>query len=285
VIPTFVIGLREGVEAALIVGIIAAFLRHQGRRDVLRWVWAGVALAVGLCLLVGLGLELLSRQLPYKQQEGLETVIALVAVVAVTWMIVWMRRHARHLKGDLEHGVTAALAEGSVIALVGMAFFAVIREGFESAVFLLAAFDASTDPVAAGGGAVLGFVVAALLGWGIYRGGVRFDLVRFFRVTGVILVLVAAGLLASAAHSGWEAGWVTSLQGQALDLTWLVEPGSVRSALLTGMLGLQPRPTELEVLVYLSFALPMLFYVLWPGRWPKLRPRRAATPSRIEQAA
>ena len=201
-IPTFVIGLREGIEAALIVGIVAAFLRQEGRRDVLRWVWAGVALAAVLCVLVGIGLELLSRELPYRQQEGLETVVALVAVVAVTWMIVWMRRNGRRLRGDLERGVSAALARGSVVALVAMAFFAVIREGFESAVFLLAAFDASSSPVAAGGGALLGFAVAILLGWGIYRGGVRIDLVRFFRVTGVVLVLVAAGLLASAAALG-----------------------------------------------------------------------------------
>jgi high-affinity iron transporter len=283
VIPTFVIGLREGVEAALIVGIIAAFLRSEGRRDVLRWVWTGVALACLLCLAVGVGLEVLSRELPYRQQEGLETVIALIAVVAVTWMIVWMRRNARRLRGDLEQGVSTALAEGSVIAIVAMAFFAVFREGFESAVFLLAAFDASTDPVAASGGALLGFAVAALLGWGIYRGGVKIDLARFFRVTGVVLVLVAAGLLASAAHTAWEAGWVTSLQGQALDLTWLVEPGSVRSALLTGMLGLQPRPTELEVIAYVVFAVPMLAFVLWPGR-PRRRPERSRA-STVESVA
>jgi high-affinity iron transporter len=285
VIPTFVIGLREGVEAALIVGIIAAFLRSEGRRDVLRWVWTGVALACALCLSVGIGLEVLSRELPYRQQEGLETIVALVAVVAVTWMIVWMRRHARRLRGDLERGVTTALAEGSVIALVAMAFFAVLREGFESAVFLLAAFDASTDPVAAGGGAVLGFVVAGLLGWGIYRGGVKFDLARFFRITGIILVLVAAGLVASAMHTAHEAGWIASLQGQALDLTWLVEPGSIRSALLTGMLGLQPRPTELEAIAYVAFAVPMLLFVLWPGRRPQVRPERASSSSRVEQVA
>src|SRR5262245_54401821 len=139
-IPTFVIGLREGLEAALIVGIVAAFLRQQGRRDALRWVWAGVALAAALCLAVGIVLDMLSRQLPYRQQEGLEAVIALVAVAVVTWMIVWMRRHARTLRTDLEHGIGSALAQGSVIALVAMAFFAVVREGFESAVFLLAAF-------------------------------------------------------------------------------------------------------------------------------------------------
>jgi high-affinity iron transporter len=282
-IPTFVIGLREGVEAALIVGIVAAFLRQEGRRDALRWVWLGVGLAVGLCAAVGVGLELLSRELPYRQQEGLETVVALIAVAAVTWMVVWMRRNARGLRRQLEHGATSALAEGSMLALVAMAFFAVIREGFESAVFLLAAFDASSDPVAAGGGAALGFVTAAAIGWGIYRGGVRIDIARFFRLTGVVLVLVAAGLVASAAHTGHEAGWVNAFQTQAFDLTWLVEPGTVRSALLTGMLGLQPRPAVIEVAVYLLFAVPMLAYVLWPRRL-RLRMRRELNPS-LEQAA
>ncbi len=272
-IPTFVIGLREGVEAALIVGIVAAFLRSEGRRDALRWVWLGVALAVALCLAVGVGLDVLSRELPYRQQEGLETVIALVAVAVVTWMIVWMRRNARRLRSNLEEGVGAALVRGSVAALVAMAFFAVLREGFESAVFLLAAFDASTNRNAALGGALLGFAVAAVLGWAIYRGGVRIPLDRFFRVTGVVLVLVAAGLMASAAHSAHEAGWVTFMQGQAVDLTWLVAPGSIRSALLTGMLGLQPRPTEIEVLVYLLFLVPVLTYVLWPARRRVVRER------------
>jgi high-affinity iron transporter len=145
-----------------------------------------------------------------------------------------------------------------------MAFFAVIREGFETAVFLLAAFDATTSPIAAGTGALLGVLLAAALGYGIYRGGVRIDLARFFRVTGVVLVLVAAGLVASALHTAHEAGWLNGLQAQALDLRWLVDPGSVRSALLTGMLGLQPQPTVGEVGGYLLYAVPMLLFVLWP---------------------
>jgi high-affinity iron transporter len=285
VIPTFVIGLREGVEAALIVGIVAAFLRGEGRRDALRWVWVGVALATALCLAVGVGLDVLSRELPYREQEALETIVALVAVAVVTWMIVWMRRHARRLRGDLEQGVGAALARGSVVALVAMAFFAVLREGFESAVFLLAAFDASTSRGAALGGALLGFAVAAGLGWGIYRGGIRIDLARFFRITGIVLVLVAAGLVASAAHSAHEAGWVGVLQGQAVDLTWLVAPGSIRSALLTGMLGLQPRPTTMEVVAYVAVALPLLAYVLWPARGGALLRRVPVRRRAFEPAA
>jgi high-affinity iron transporter len=268
VLPTFVIGLREGLEAALIVGIIAAFLRHE-RPQAMRWMWAGVALAAGLCLAAGIGLHLVNEHLPQKEQEGLETVIALLAVGAVTYMIVWMKHNARELRGSLEQHALAALARGSVAALVGMAFFAVIREGLETAVFLLAAFDAATSPLAAGGGALLGVVVACALGYGIYRGGIRINLARFFRVTGVVLVLVAAGLVASALHTAHEAGWLNSFQERAIDLRWLVDPGSVQSALLTGMLGIQPQPVVAEVTGYLLYAVPMLVYVL--GRTPRRR--------------
>ena len=279
-LPTFVIGLREGLEAALIVGIVAAFLRQQGRRDALRWAWAGVALAVAISIGVGVGLRLLSEQLPYRQQEGLETVVGFLAVGVVTFMIFWMRKHARGLRRELERSAGAAIATGSVLALVGMAFFAVIREGLETAVFLVAAFDASTKPVATGSGAVLGILLAALLGWGIYRGGVKIDLARFFRLTSVVLVLVAAGLVASALHTAHEAAWLNTLQAQALDLEWLVEPGSVRSALLTGMVGLQPRPVVAELAGYLLYAIPMLFVVLWPGGRRRLHP---ATPPAVGQ--
>jgi high-affinity iron transporter len=282
VLPTFVIGLREGLEAALIVGIVAAFMRQEGRRDALRWVWAGVAIAVAICTAVGVGLKLVSEQLPYRQQEGLETVVALVAVGMVTFMIFWMRKHARGLKRELEGSARSALAEGSVLALVAMAFFAVIREGFETAVFLLAAFDASTRPLAAGGGALLGVIAATALGWGIYRGGVKINLARFFRVTSVVLVLVAAGLVASAIHTAHEAAWLNSFQTQVLDLEWLVEPGSVRSALLTGMLGLQPRPVTAEVFGYLLYAIPMLLVVLWP-RGLRLPFRRQAEAPAVGQ--
>ncbi|HSS73038.1 MAG TPA: iron uptake transporter permease EfeU [Gaiellaceae bacterium] len=278
-LPTFVIGLREGVEAALIVGIIAAFLRQENRRDALRWMWSGVGIAAALCVAGGVALELFSRSLPQREQEQLETVIGAVAVAAVTFMIVWMRRNARGLRRKLEGRTAGALAQGSVIALIGMAFFAVIREGFETSVFLLAAFDSSTSPAAAGGGAFLGVLTAVAIGYAIARGSVRIDLARFFRITGIVLVLVAAGLVASALHTAHEAGWLNSLQGQALDLRWLVAPGSVRSSLLTGILGFQPRPVSAEVVGYLLYAVPVALYVLWPQG---LRLRRV---SRREPAA
>jgi high-affinity iron transporter len=274
-IPTFVITLREGVEAALIVGIIAAFLVKEGRRDALRQMWLGIAIAVALCLGVAVALEIASQELPQKQQEGLETVIGLIAVGAVTYMIVWMRRNARGIKATLEGEAASALAAGSTMALVAMAFLAVLREGLETSVFLLAAFQNSTDTTAAGAGAVLGLVGALAIGFGLYRGGVRINLSRFFRITGLVLVFVAAGLLASAAHTAHEAGWINSLQGQAIDLSWLVKPGTVTGSLLTGMLGLQPHPVTIEAIVYAAYAVPMVLYVLWPDR---LRGRGAVRP-------
>ena len=202
VLPTFVIGLREGLEAALIVGIVAAFLTQRGRRDALRWMWLGVILAVSLCAAVAVGLRIAEENLPQKEQEQLETVIAFIAVGMITWMIVWMRRHSADLKGDLQQRAEVALLGGSVIGLVVMAFLAVLREGIETAVFMLAAFQQSTDPGLTGTGAVLGVAVAMVLGYLIYRGGVKLNLSKVFRITGVVLVLVAAGLLSFAAAHG-----------------------------------------------------------------------------------
>jgi high-affinity iron transporter len=282
-IPTFVITLREGVEASLIVGIIAAFLVKEGRRDALRQMWLGVGIAIVLCTAVAVILRVVGEELPQKEQEGLETIVGLIAVAAVTYMIVWMRRHARGIKAELEGEAASALATGSTMALVGMAFLAVLREGFETTVFLLAAFQDSTDTTAAGAGAILGLAAAIAIGLGLYRGGVRINLSRFFRVTGLVLVFVAAGLLATAAHTAHEAGWINGLQTEAFDLSWLVQPGTVSGSLLTGMLGLQPQPTVIEAFVYLAYAVPMALYVIWPYRLrPRARaPKRSAAPAEI----
>ena len=280
-LPTFVIGLREGVEAALIVGIIAAFLSQRDERKAMRSMWIGVAAAIAICAAVAVVLSVIGENLPFKQREIMEGVLALIAVAGVTYMVVWMRRHSRELKGHLETSVAGALVVGSTLALVGMAFFAVIREGMETAIFMLAAFQNSTNPAATGFGAVLGVLVAVGLGYAIYRGGIRINLSRFFRVTGFVLVLVAAGLLASAVHSLAEAGVISQLQDAAFNLSWLVAPGSVRAALLTGMLGLQPVPTTAEVLVWLGYAIPMGVYVLWPPRPRSAQPEPKTAPSAV----
>ncbi|MBE7189032.1 iron uptake transporter permease EfeU, partial [Jatrophihabitans endophyticus] len=269
-LPTFVIGLREGLEAALIVGIIAAFLRKQGRRDLLRWVMAGVAVAITLCAAAGVALEVYSRNLPQAQQEGLETVIGALAVCMVTYMVVWMRRNSRNLKGQLE-GLAADAMNGrsnAARAMVLMAFLAVIREGLETVVFLLAAFNESSSSSSAGVGVVLGIALAVALGYGIYRGGVRINLSKFFRATGLVLVLVAAGIVVNALHTAHEAGWLQVGQGSTVDLSWLVAPGSVQASLLTGMLGIQPNPVVIEVIGWLVYLIPVGLYVAWPPGRP-----------------
>jgi high-affinity iron transporter len=257
--------LREGLEAALIVGIVAAFLAQRGRTDALRLVWLGIALAIGACIVFAVALQVFSSNLPQQQQEAFETVISIVAVVMVTYMIVWMRRHSRGLKHDLEEAASTALATGTAWALVLMAVLAVLREGFETSVFLLAAFNASGSPLAAGFGALIGIVVAAFIGWGMFHGGRRINLARFFRVTGVVLVFVAAGLVATAIHTAHEAGWISFGQTQVADFSWFMPNGSIVSALLTGVLGIQPTPVAIEFVGWLLYLVPMLLIVLWPA--------------------
>jgi high-affinity iron transporter len=268
----FVIGLREGVEAALIVGIIATFLRQQGRFDALRWMWIGVALAVVLCAAVAVVLEIVDELLPQRQQETFEAIVGVIAVAAVSYMIVFMRRHARALGGDLRESAAGALAAGSAVSLVVMAFLAVMREGLETAMFLLAAVQASigVSPLSAGLGAVCGVLVAVAIGWGIYSGGMRINLQRFFRITSVLLVIIAAGLLAGAVHHANEAAVFTAGHQQALDLSAIVVPrsDSITTGLITGLLGIYPYPSVAEVVAWLLYAIPMLAFVLWPQRRP-----------------
>ena len=283
-IPTLVIGLREGLEASLIVGIIASFLAKNGRRDALRQTWIGVTAAALVCLAVGIGLVTLSRELPQKAQEGLETVIGAFAVVMVTFMIVWMNKHARSMKKELEGAAASALARGSATALVAMAFLAVLREGFETSVFLVSILQNSSNSTAATAGAFIGIAIAVAIGYGIYKGGVKLNLARFFKVTGIVLVLVAAGLTMTVMHTAHEAGWINFGQGTAADLTWLVRPGTVVASLITGVLGIQPKPTVVEAVAWFLYAIPMLLFVTWP-RPSKPRPAAVEAPAATSSPA
>ena len=174
-IGTFLIGLREGLEATLIVSIVGAFLKRNGHST--RPMFVGVALAVLISVAVGVGLDLLSATLPQARQEMLETVIGAIAVVFVTSMIIWMNRNAARLKGALEHDAQQALNRGGALGLVGMAFLAVLKEGFETSVFLLAAAETSNGNrwFAVFGGA-LGIAASIGLGVGLYLGGLKLNL-------------------------------------------------------------------------------------------------------------
>jgi high-affinity iron transporter len=271
-LATLVIGLREGLEATLIVGIIAAFLRRN--RVPLAPMWTGVGLAVLLSIGVGFGLQAVEQALPQAQQEAMEAVIGVVAVVFVTGMIVWMRTHARTLGRELEASASAAVGRGTAWALAGMAFLAVLKEGFETSVFLLATFQASSDTGLAALGALVGIAAAVVVGYGIYTGGVRLDLGRFFTGTGVFLVFVAGGLVLTVLRRAHEAGWVVIGQQRTVDLGWLAPNGSVQGALVTGVLGIPPDPRVIEVLGWFLYVVPVLALSLWPRAW-KPSPTRA----------
>lgn len=262
-LATFVIGLREGLEAALIVGIIAAFLRRNGKS--LLSMWIGVTLAVLLSIAVGVGLHMLERELPQSKQEALETVIGVVAIFFVTGMIVWMNGHSRQMKYELEEEAASALRQGGAYSLAIMAFLAVLKEGFETSVFLLATFSAAESAKSAAIGAVLGVAVATVIGWGIYAGGVKLNLSKFFRVTGAFLILVAAGLVVAMLRTAHEAGWLNAGQQKTIDLSWLVKPGTVQSALITGVLGIPADPRLIEVIGWFAYLIPVALYVYWPG--------------------
>ncbi|MEM6108629.1 iron uptake transporter permease EfeU [Mycobacterium sp. 050272] len=277
---TFLIGLREGLEATLIVSIVAAFLKRNGQST--RPMFAGVALAVLISVAVGVGLDLFSATLPQAQQEMMETVINAIAVVFVTSMIIWMNRNSRRLKGELEREAQQALNRGGALALVAMAFLAVLKEGFETSVFLLAAAQTSHGNrwFAVLGGAV-GLGASIVLGVGLYFGGLKLNLGRFFRITGVFLVLIAAGLVLGALRTAHEAGWVTIGQQQVLDFSSWIPSQSVLGALLAGVFGIPTDPRLIEVLGWLLYAVPVLVVFLWPERL-------AATPrsrSRLQLAA
>lgn len=269
-IGTFLIGLREGLEAALIVSIVGAFLKRNGQST--RPMFAGVAVAVVLSVLVGVGLDLFATSLPQTRQEMMETVINTIAVVFVTSMIIWMNRNAAQLKGELEREAEQALNRGGALALVVMAFLAVLKEGFETSVFLLAAAATSHGNrwFAVLGGAA-GIAAAVALGVALYVGGLRLNLGRFFRVTGVFLVLIAAGLVLGALRTAHEAGWVSIGQQRLLDLPGLIPGNSVLGAVVTGVFGVPADPRLIEVLGWVLYAVPVLVVFLWPAR-------RAASP-------
>lgn len=272
-LATLVIGLREGLEAALIVGIIAAFLRKNGKSLVPMWL--GVALAVILSLVVGISLNLVEQALPQAAQEGMEAIIGVVAIFFVTGMIAWMNAHARDMKRRLEADAAEALGRTGTYALASMAFLAVLREGFETSVFLLATFSAAQSTLLAAAGAIIGLLIAVGIGWAIYAGGVKIHLGRFFRLTSGFLILVAAGLVITSLRTAHEAGWLNAGQQPVADLAWLVAPGSVQSALITGVLGIPADPRLIEAIGWLAYLVPVALFIYWPlSRRPG--PRAAA---------
>ena len=266
-LPAFVIGLREGLETVVIVGAITVFVRAQGHSHLLPRIWRAVAVAAAICIAVGFVLRLVEVSLPWRQQEQFETLVGLAALLTVTYMVVWMRRFPKDLHRDTSTTAAAALARGSGRALVVLAFFAVLREGFEIAVFVVATISLTGRSAwLATGGAFLGVVVALAIGVGVVRGTTHLDVARFFRVTAFILVLTAAGIAMTMVHTANAAGWITFGQTPQIDLSWLAPPGSVLSSFTTGVLGIQPYPALIEMVAWVAYFVPMMAVVLWPKR-------------------
>src|SRR5919202_1728740 len=274
-LANYLIGLREGLEAALVVGILVAYLDRTGNRHRLVPIWIGVGIAVALSLLAGAVLTFTSRSLSFKAQETFGGVASIVAVGFVTWMIFWMRRTARHLKGELQGKLDAALMMGPW-ALAAAALLAVGREGLETALFIWTAVKAtgsSTTPVT---GAFLGLVTAVVLGYLIYRRSIQLNLAKFFTYTGGALIVVAAGVLAYGFHDLQEAGILTfaGLDHVVFDATGVLPPSSWYGSLFKGLFSISAAPTRLELVAWLAYLVPVMALFLRPGL--RRRPATAA---------
>jgi high-affinity iron transporter len=253
-LANFLIGLREGLEAGLIVGILFAYLRKLDRRDLASRLWIGVAFAVLVSLATGAILTWGPYGLSFQAQEILGGVLSIVAVALVTWMIFWMASHARNLKGELQSRLDLAVA-GSGIGIVLVGVVSVLREGVETALFVWATV-ASTKAAAAGTiAALVGIVVAAGIAYLIYRGALHINLARFFTWTGGFLVVVAAGVLLYAIGDLQEAGVIPGIGQHAFSLAATIPSSSWYGTLLQGLFNFTPEPTWAQFLAWMAYIL------------------------------
>ena len=261
----YLIGLREGLEAALVVSILVAYLLKSGRADRLRPVWAGVAAAIGVSLAFGALLTFTSQRLTFEAQEAFGGTLSITAVAFVTWMIFWMRRTARSLSKELRQRVDSALAIGAG-ALALTAFLAVGREGLETSLFIWSAVQSTGEGLQPVVGATLGLLTAVVLGYLFYKGAVRINLSRFFTWTGAALIVVAAGVLAYGLHDLQEAGVLPGLDSLAFDISGAVPPDSWYGTLLRGTVNLTAETTRLQAFAWLAYVIPVTILFFRPAR-------------------
>jgi len=275
----FLVTLREGIEAALIVSIILAYLHQLGRWDRSFLVWWGTGLAAATSLAVGAVIFAAAGEFEGTGEQLFEGLVSLTAVGVLTWMIFWMRRQGSRIRSALRERVDSALLGGG-FALASLAFVVVLREGVETGLFLFAAVKATAR--GAGGawgqvaGAALGLAGALLLGYLIYRGGVRLDIRAFFKVTGGLILIVAAGLFAFAVHELQEAGVLPFLAGTAFDVSSILSDERGIGSVLRALIGYQADPTVLEVLAWVGYLVVTgALFFRPPGAAPVTRPVEA----------
>ena len=287
-VANYLIGLREGLEAALVVSILIAYLVKTGRTHLLRRIWGGVAIAVAVSLGFGAMLTWGPRGLTFEAQEAIGGTLSIVAVGFVTWMIFWMAKAARGLGSELRGAIDKA-ADGSRWSLVVVAMFAVGREGLETALFLWAATKAGTretvgavtptwEPLL---GAVLGLATAVVLGYLIYRGAIAVNLSTFFTWTGAFLIVVAAGVLSYGVHDLQEAGILPGLHDIAFDVSSTIDPNSWYGTVLKGVFNFSPVTTTLEAAAWLLYAVPAMTVFLLRQRRAKPRPQPVAPAAQV----
>ncbi len=275
----FLIGLREGLEAALIIAILVAYLVKLGQREALPRLWSGVALAVLLSVGLGAVLTYTGANLSDEAQENFAGVMSLAAVGLITWMIFWMAGHARSIKGHLQGEVDKALA-ASTWGIAIVAFIAVAREGLETALFLFAGAQSSGETgVGPLVGALLGLGVAVVIGLLLYKGALRLNLSALFTWTGALLVVIAAGVLRYGVHELQETGVLPGKDNYVLDLTGSVDPAGVLASLVRAFFNLVPAMTALEILawaLYIVIVMPLFFWVIRRNKRPVARAASAA---------
>ena len=265
--PTFLIGLREGLEASLVVGILVAYLVKSGNGHRLRPLWGGIAAAITLSLGFGALLQFTSAELSFKAQEAFGGFASLLAVAFVTWMVFWMRRTARFLKTELHGRLDAALTLGP-LALALTAFVAVGREGLETALFLWSAVQSTNETATPITGAVLGLATAVVLGYLLYKRAVTLNLKTFFTWTGAGLVVVAAGVLSYGVHDLQEAGILPGLNTLAFDVSTTIPPSSWYGTLLKGIFNFSPKTSVLEAVAWVAYVVPVLYLFFRPAPAP-----------------
>ncbi|MEA3501481.1 MAG: iron uptake transporter permease EfeU [Actinomycetota bacterium] len=254
----FLVMLREGVEAAIIVAILLAYLNRIGRRSESRWVWAGTVAAILVSLVAGVVLWNTVGGLEGDAEELVEGVIALVAAGLLTWMIFWMGQQAQNLKGHIHSQVDTAIAAGGATALATIAFVAVVREGIEASLFLISTTvgaEASSTQIVGG---LLGLTAALAIGVLFYAGSSRIDLRAFFRLTGVLIILFAAGLVSKGIHEFQELGLLPTLSEHVWDLRILDPSAGTAGRFLGSLFGWTPRPSLLMAIAYTMYLVPVL---------------------------
>jgi high-affinity iron transporter len=264
-LSTFIIALREGLEAALIVGILVAYIVRTDRRHFLKPLWTGVGAALAATFALGAFLSYTSAELTSRGEELFAGITSFIAVGLVTWMVFWMKRTARTLRNELHGKVDTALT-GGPISLALVAFFAVAREGLETALFVYTNFKTVGAASTATVGLVLGLTMAVVLGYLIYNRSVNLDLSKFFSITGGALVIVAAGVLSYGIHEFQELGWIPGADDFLWDVTPCIAKESILASLLSGTVGFDTTTSFIQFFAWSAYLVAVLVPYLSKGK-------------------